>query len=157
MAMNDADALFLMEEETPAELESYAELSAQQTALAPLFELRAVPLGKQPARAYLGSLNKSSQRTMRQALLDIVHMILPEEEEVLEEQGKRPRRTRAQMNAEREQREQVIFEFPWGQLRIEHTAIIRAKLDAHYKYTTANRCLSALRMVLYHAWLLEHF
>lgn len=139
------------------EEEEYAvltNLTEQQTALAPLFRLADLPADQQPAAVYIGGLgNEDSKRTMRAALYDIVRIIIPESEGDVEEQPKR-KRTREQMKAERQMREQIIFHFPWGQLRYQHTAIIRAKLDARYKYTTANRYLAALRMVLFHAMLL---
>jgi integrase/recombinase XerD len=131
-----------------------AELTEQQTALAPLFQLCELPADQQPARVYLASLgNLDSQRTMRAALYDIVRIIIPEADSDEDEQPKR-KRNREQMRAERVMREQIIYSFPWGRLRYQHTAIIRAKLDARYKFTTANRYLAALRMVLNHAMLL---
>ncbi len=41
---------------------------------------------------------------------------------------------------------------PWGRLRFQHTAALRAALAERYIYSTANKTLSALRGVLKAAW-----
>jgi site-specific recombinase XerD len=42
--------------------------------------------------------------------------------------------------------------FPWWSFRAEHAKAVRAALAGRYKYTTANKQLSALRGVLREAW-----
>ena len=42
--------------------------------------------------------------------------------------------------------------FPWEAFRAEHAKAVRAALAERYKYTTANKALSALRGVLREAW-----
>jgi integrase len=42
--------------------------------------------------------------------------------------------------------------FPWEAFRAEHAKAVRAELAERYKYTTANKALSALRGVLREAW-----
>ena len=42
--------------------------------------------------------------------------------------------------------------FPWGAFRTEHAKAVRAVLAERFKYTTANKMLSALRGVLREAW-----
>jgi site-specific recombinase XerD len=87
-----------------------------------------------PAWVYVRSLAKGdSQRTIKSALRTLVQIIFPDLE--LEED--------------------TIWRFPWGQLRYEHTSILRSELQDRYDFTTANKHLSALRQVLKHAWLLK--
>jgi site-specific recombinase XerD len=87
-----------------------------------------------PAWVYVRSLAKGgSQRTMASALRTLVQIIFPD------------------LSLE----EDTIYRFPWGQLRYEHTSILRSELADRYDFTTANKHLSALRQVLKHAWLLK--
>jgi site-specific recombinase XerD len=44
------------------------------------------------------------------------------------------------------------LDLPWQALRFQHTAAIRSRLPEQYKYTTANRILSAPRGALRAAW-----
>ena len=43
-------------------------------------------------------------------------------------------------------------DFPWWHLRAEHTKAVRAQLAERYRFSTANKMLSALRGVLREAW-----
>ncbi len=95
------------------------------------FQERPPPL--QPATVYVQSLGRGSQRTMKGALFSLVQLMLPDQ--VLTEDA--------------------IVVFPWEHLRVEHTTVLRARLADHYKPSTANKHLAALRGVLKAAWQLE--
>lgn len=76
-----------------------------------------------PALVYLSGLTSHhSQRTMRTALENIASLL---------------------SNGER-----GAIDFPWAQLRYEHTQAIRARLAEKYAPATVNKMLSALRGVL---------
>ncbi len=79
-----------------------------------------------PAVVYLASLSEGSRRTMYQSLNTIAGLL-----------------SDGQLDA---------FQLNWAALRYQHTAAVRAELDAHYKPATTNKILSALRQVLHHAW-----
>jgi len=79
-----------------------------------------------PAVVYLASLSEGSRRTIFQALDTMARML-----------------SGGRLGA---------FMLNWAALRYQHTAAIRAQLAARYKPATANKMLSALRQVLYHAW-----
>jgi site-specific recombinase XerD len=82
-----------------------------------------VSLDQNPAAVYLASLNTDSgRRAMRQAL-DTMAAIL----------------TNGSADA---------LHCNWGALRYQHVMAIRARLSEHYKPTTVNKMLSALRGVL---------
>ena len=85
--------------------------------------------GPDPASVYLARLAPGSRRTMRQALSVIAAICLPGADEV-----PTPER------------------FPWWHLRAEHTKAVRAQLAERYRFSTANKMLSALRGVLREAW-----
>lgn len=88
-------------------------------------------LDQNPVAVYLASLNsKSGRRTMRQ-VLDLIARTL----------------SNGQLDA---------LDFPWGQLRYQHTQAVRAWLVETYKPATANKALCALRGVLKQAWMLGH-
>ncbi len=88
-------------------------------------------LDQNPAAVYLAGLNsKAGRRTMRQ-VLDLIARTL----------------SNGQLDA---------FNFPWGQLRYQHTQAVRTWLVETYKPATANKALCALRGVLKQAWMLGH-
>jgi site-specific recombinase XerD len=78
---------------------------------------------------YLARLAPGSRRTMRQALGVIAMLCVPGPGEAPEPEA-----------------------FPWWHLRAEHTKALRAQLAEHYRFSTANKMLSALRGVLREAW-----
>ena len=79
---------------------------------------------RNPARVYLAGLNtQSGRRTMRQAL-GVMAGLLGGDCESL----------------------------PWGAVRIEHTAVLRAQLATRYKAATVNKFMAALRGTLKAAW-----
>lgn len=90
----------------------------------------AVPLDLNPASIYLASLNKGSRRTMHTALNTLGALLGVGE--VVDSQGHDVR----------------CLTVLWGNLRVEHTGAIRAKLEARYAPATANKLLVALRRVL---------
>ena len=85
--------------------------------------------GPNPATVYLARLAPGSRRAMRGALAAVARICLPDADEPPDPEA-----------------------FPWGLVRAEHTKAIRAALAETYKYTTANKALSALRGVLREAW-----
>ena len=88
----------------------------------PRFEIQArTPLSEQPGAVYLASLGPRSQRVQRQALQAILDLAGHEGDPET---------------------------FPWGEIRFQHAAAIRAKLAELYSPATANRYLSALRGAL---------
>jgi site-specific recombinase XerC len=82
--------------------------------------------GLNPAEVYLSNLGTGSRRTMRQAL-DVMAQIAGGPAD-------------------------GVSTFPWGDLRYEHTAMIRATLLDRYAPSTCNKMLSALRSTLRQAW-----
>lgn len=89
-----------------------------------------VPASQRAAAVYLASLAPGSRRTMAQAL-DVIAGIA----------------SGGTMDA---------AALPWGAMRYQHTAAIRAQLAERYAPRTANKMLSALRGVLKAAWRLGH-
>lgn len=85
-----------------------------------------LPFTQHPAVVYLASLSEGSRRTIFQALDTMARLL----------SGGRL----------------GVFMLNWAALRYEHTAAIRSLLAERYKPATANKMLSALRQVLYHAW-----
>lgn len=85
-----------------------------------------LPFTQHPAVVYLASLSEGSRRTIFQALDTMARLL----------SGGRL----------------GVFMLNWAALRYEHTAAIRSLLAERYKPSTANKMLSALRQVLYHAW-----
>ena len=85
--------------------------------------------GPNPATVYLARLAPGSRRTMRGALAIVAAICVPDAE--------------VPPDPER---------FPWWSFRAEHAKAVRAVLAETYKYTTANKTLSALRGVLREAW-----
>ena len=83
------------------------------------------PPGPNPATVYLARLAPGSRRTMRGALATVAAICVPD----------------ADPEA-----------FPWWAFRAEHAKAVRAALAERFKYTTANKTLSALRGVLREAW-----
>jgi site-specific recombinase XerD len=85
-----------------------------------------LPFTQHPAVVYLASLSEGSRRTIFQSLDTMARLL-----------------SGGRLGA---------FMLNWAALRYEHTAAIRALLAERYKPATANKMLSALRQVLYHAW-----
>jgi site-specific recombinase XerD len=80
-----------------------------------------------PAVVYLASLARGSRPAMQRAL-NVIAELLTGQEGV------------------------SYVGIPWGRLRFQHTAALRAALAEKYSYSTANKTLSALRGVLRAAW-----
>lgn len=81
-------------------------------------------LSQNPAAVYLAALAPSSRRTMEAALDTLAAML----------------------------GDFTAMTCPWGALRFQHTAAIRAQLAEKYAAATANKMLAALRGVLKAAW-----
>ena len=90
--------------------------------LAVLESIPQLPLDQNPAAIYLASLRPVGRRGMRRALAAIVETIKGEPGDPLD--------------------------FPWHNLRFQHTQALRAKLAERYRPATVNHMLSALRGVL---------
>lgn len=80
-------------------------------------------LDRNPAASYLSQLAPGSRRTIKQSLNAIAAMVVPD----------------GSMDA---------FNFPWHQLRYQHTAAIRAAVAERYAPATANKILTALKRCL---------
>jgi site-specific recombinase XerD len=80
-----------------------------------------------PAMVYLASLARGSRPAMQRALTIIAELLTGQEGV-------------------------GYAAIPWGRLRFQHTAALRAALAEKYSYSTANKTLSALRGVLRAAW-----
>lgn len=95
------------------------------------------PPDRHPASVYLSKLAPSGRRTMRIALNRVACLVQPG------------------LDAEN---------FPWTELRYQHTAAIRARLvetldpehEPHYSVSTVNVTLAAMRGVLREAWRLGY-
>ena len=84
------------------------------------------PLDQNPAAVYLAGLKPSGRYTQRQ-MLDLVGRMLGAAD---------------------------ALSCPWGNLRFQHVAAIRAELEKRYKPATINKALAALRGAMRAAWLL---
>jgi len=80
-----------------------------------------------PATVYLASLARGSRPAMQRALTIIAELLTGQEGV-------------------------SYVGIPWGRLRFQHTAALRAALAEKYSDSTANKTLSALRGVLRAAW-----
>ena len=80
------------------------------------------PLNTNPVAVYLASLAPSSRRTMKQSLNAIALLVSENQSEALQ--------------------------FPWHELRYQHTQAIRAALASKYSAATANKALAAMKGVL---------
>lgn len=98
----------------------------QPTAETSLVPVVGVSADRNPALVYLAGLAQGSRRTMRGALDSIAKTL-----------------SGGMCDAET---------LPWGALRFQHTAAIRAHLAETHEPATANKMLSALRGVLRAAW-----
>ena len=82
-----------------------------------------------PATVYLARLAPGSRRTMRGALATVAAICVPDADPAPDPEA-----------------------FPWWSFRAEHAKAVRGALAERFKYTTANKTLSALRGVLREAW-----
>ena len=111
-------------------------------ALLPLPATAIPPKGSHPVEVYIGSLSSGSERTMRAALEKIAKIASAGEA--------------------------TAHNFPWAELRYQHTTAIRSVLsekragkngksnEKGYAPATANKMLSALRGVLKECWRLGY-
>lgn len=101
------------------------------------YNLQAVqPGGTNPARVYLAGLESdNSKRTMRAALATVAAVA-----------------TGADIPESIDAQWELIDSTPWGALRFQHTAAIRAALAGRYSAGNASKMLSALRGVLKSSW-----
>lgn len=106
--------------------EKKAEKAGALTSLPKVSGSAIVRKDENPALVYLARLAPGSRPTMRDALTILAG---------LASGGKHTFET-----------------LPWGELRYQHTAALRAKLAERYASATANKILAALRGVLTEAW-----
>jgi len=85
--------------------------------------------GPNPATVYLARLAPGSRRAMRGALAAIADVLVPDADPAPDPEA-----------------------FPWELVRAEHAKAVRAALAERYKFSTANKQLSALRGVLRESW-----
>ncbi len=83
------------------------------------------PLDQNPAAIYLAGLKPTGRRTMHQVLNVVANLLEAPD----------------------------VFSCPWAELRFQHVAAIRGKLEETYKPATVNKALAAIRGVLRAAWL----
>lgn len=105
-----------------------------------LLDARPQRTAANPAGVYLARLSEGSRRTMRQALSVIATYCVYGVGEAAED------------GADEDTPAIEPEAFPWERIRAEHAKAIRAYLAARYRYSTANKTLSALRGVLREAW-----
>lgn len=84
---------------------------------------------RNPALVHLASYAEGSRATVESSLRQIVEMVAPGV---------------------------TVEDFPWHQLRAEHTAAIRARLTGLYAPNTSNKVLSILRGVIKASWRLGY-
>jgi site-specific recombinase XerD len=84
------------------------------------------PTDPNPAAVYLAGLSAGSRRTMGDALNLIARLVSDGRHDALS--------------------------LSWGELRLQHTAALRARLAESYSFSTVNKMLSALRGTLKAAW-----
>ena len=104
------------------------ESSLPVPALAPV-EVGRQRTGPNPATVYLARLAPGSRRTMCGALATVAAICVPDADHTPDPEA-----------------------FPWHAFRAEHAKAVRAALAERFKYSTANKMLSALRGVLREAW-----
>ncbi|MFA5379439.1 MAG: site-specific integrase [Dehalococcoidia bacterium] len=92
-----------------------------------------IPADLNPALVYIGSLNAQRSRETMLDALDIIADMLSQGQDTAVTYGAR-----------------------WGELRYQHTALIKTMLGERYKPSSVNKMLSALRRVLKEAWRLGY-
>jgi len=92
-----------------------------------------VPADMNPALVYIGSLPAQRSRETMLDALDIIAGMISQGQETAVTYGAR-----------------------WGDLRYQHTALIKTMLGERYAPSSVNKMLSALRMVLKEAWRLGY-
>ncbi len=110
-----------------------------------------IPPSRNPALVYIASLSAGSRRTMRTSLQTIVDIIYGYDPNHSDENPNRS------FDAEGNDDPIIAWhEFPWQELKYQHTAAIRAVVASHYKKRTAVKMLSAMRRVLKECWRLGY-
>jgi len=97
-----------------------------------------------PINAYLNGLSEGSRTGQRSAIVAAYAAMKGERLEDLHS------------SVRYEYREVGIWEFPWHELRHEHTAALRSRLQELYAPATANKYLSVTRSLLKSAWRLGY-
>lgn len=94
------------------------------------------PAEQHPAQVYLARLASAGSRRTQQRALNLIA-------ELLGLTGDPAQRGLSDLR---------YLQVPWGQLRYQHTAAIRARLQEQHSAATANKALAALKGVLREAW-----
>jgi site-specific recombinase XerD len=109
---------------------------------------QALPMDQNPAAVYLAALGSAqSRRTMQAALGEIADLLYP---------GRFVKPSKDAPDADKLGYKNRCLFVPWGDIRFQHTQAIRAALAQAFKYTTANKMLSALRGTLKAAYKLGY-
>ena len=106
------------------------------------------PTESNPASCYLAGLQSKASRRAMKTHLDTIAALALHGRSVLSEITERRYGSR---NPYRD----LCFDFPWHQLRREHTVAIKAHLAEHFSPAGANVRLSALKGVLRECWRLN--
>jgi site-specific recombinase XerD len=109
-----------------AQADAVAEGVDSVVAIVPVSTIPEMPLDQNPAAIYLSALRPSGRPTMISGLNKVAELL---------SNGRH-----------------TALTMPWHELRYQHTAALRSRLQDFYSPATTNKILSAVRRVLQEAW-----